>query len=71
MKQSINQNVKPVAQPHRRVAFHCQEKVEEEIKQLLKTDEIERVESPTTWVSPVVVTPKPKQRDKIRMCVDM
>ena len=32
---------------------------------------IEKVEGPTPWVSPIVVTPKPKAPDRIRMCVDM
>ena len=37
----------------------------------LAMDVIEKVEGPTPWVSPIVVTPKPKAPDRIRMCVDM
>ena len=71
VKLHINPDVKAVAQPHRRIPFHLRDKVEAEIRQLLEADVIEKVEGPTPWVSPIVVTPKPKQPDKIRMCVDM
>ncbi|KAK3728358.1 hypothetical protein QZH41_011397, partial [Actinostola sp. cb2023] len=71
VKLHIDPDVKPVAQPHRRVPFHLRAKVEEEINQLLDADVIEKVEGPTPWVSPIVVTPKPKTPDKIRLCVDM
>ena len=39
------------------------------VNELLENDIIERVEGPTTWISPVVVTPKPS--GDIRLCVDM
>ncbi|KAK3711382.1 hypothetical protein QZH41_003258, partial [Actinostola sp. cb2023] len=42
----IDPDVKPVAQPHRRVPFHLRAKVEEEINQLLDADVIEKVEGP-------------------------
>ncbi|KAK3749040.1 hypothetical protein QZH41_005695 [Actinostola sp. cb2023] len=70
VKLHIDPDVKPVAQPHRRVPFHLRAKVEE-INQLLDADVIEKVEGPTPWVSPIVVTPKANAPDKIRMCVDM
>ena len=46
-------------------------KVEDELKRLEDLDIIERVEGPTPWVSPIVVAPKPKKPDEIRICVDM
>ncbi|KAK3752378.1 hypothetical protein QZH41_000375 [Actinostola sp. cb2023] len=61
VKLHIDPDVKPVAQPHRRVPFHLRAKVEEEINQLLDADVIEKVEGPTPWVSPIVVTPKPRR----------
>lgn len=45
------------------------DKVKAKIDELLEGDIIERVEGPTTWVSPVVVAPKPS--GEIRLCVDM
>ncbi|KAK3710388.1 hypothetical protein QZH41_012314 [Actinostola sp. cb2023] len=50
VKLHIDPDVKPVAQPHRRVPFHLRAKVEEEINQLLDADVIEKVEGPTPWL---------------------
>ena len=38
------------------------------VNELLKNDIIERVEGPTTWISPIVAAPKPS--GDIRFCVD-
>ena len=46
----IDPNVTPIAQPHRRVPFHLQQKVEDEINNLLEQDIIERVTGPTLWM---------------------
>jgi hypothetical protein len=70
-KLHIDENVKPVAQPHRRIPFHIRKKVEEELQNLEDLDFIEKVEGPTPWVSPIVAAPKPKDPDKVRICVDM
>ena len=67
----VDESVKPVAQPHRRVPFHVRKQVEEKLKQLENDDIIERVEGPTPWVSPIVVVPKPNKPNEIRICVDM
>ena len=68
----IDQSVKPCIQPHRRVPFHLQKKVEEEINSLLSQDIIEKVEGrETQWLSPIVVVTKPSDPNKIRICVDM
>ncbi|CAB4032808.1 Retrovirus-related Pol poly, partial [Paramuricea clavata] len=45
----INSDVKPVAQPVRRIPFNMRPKVEEKIKQLISLDIIEPVEGPTSW----------------------
>ncbi|KAJ8004145.1 hypothetical protein DPEC_G00155730 [Dallia pectoralis] len=47
------------------------QKVEEELKRLENNDVIETVTGPTAWVSPIVTPPKPKDPDKVRICVDM
>ena len=46
-------------------------RVEDELKRLEQLDIIEKVDGPTPWVSPIVVAPKPKKPDEIRICVDM
>jgi hypothetical protein len=67
----VNHDIKPVAQPHRRIPFHVRKKVEEKLMQLKDADIIERSEGPTPWVSPIVVVPKPRNPQDIRICVDM
>jgi len=64
--------VKPCIQPHRRVPFHLQKKVEEELNSLLSQDIIEKVEGrETQWLSPIVVVTKPSDPNKVRLCIDM
>ncbi|KAJ1087381.1 hypothetical protein NDU88_000557 [Pleurodeles waltl] len=60
-----------VALKHRRIASHLRPKVEVELPKLEEADIIERVEEPTPWVSPSVVTRKPKKPGEVRICVDM
>lgn len=45
--------------------------MEAKLKELEKLDIIEKVEGPTPWVSPIVVIPKPGQKNEIRLCIDM
>ena len=70
VKLHTNPEIKPVIQAQRRIPFHIRKKVETEIDRLEKDDIIEEVEGATQWVSPLVITPK-KNREKIRICVDM
>ena len=59
-----------VAQPVRRLPFGLRDKVDEKLDDLLDKDIIEEVpNTPTTWVSPLVVAPKPD--GDIRECIDM
>jgi len=68
----VDQSVKPCIQPHRRVPFHLQKKVEEELNSLLSQDIIEKVEgNKTLWLSPVVIVTKSSDPSKVRICVDM
>ena len=71
VKLHIDSSVQPVALRHRRIAFHLRPKVEEELQKLEDQGIIERVDGPTPWVSPIVVTRKPKQPGEVRICVDM
>ena len=70
VKLHVDPEVPAAAQPVRRTTpFSLREKVKEKIEEPLAMDIIEPVEGPTPWVSPVVVVPK--QKDEIRLCVDM
>ncbi|KAK9711411.1 hypothetical protein QE152_g25478 [Popillia japonica] len=51
--------------------FSIRDKVKEELKRLEQNDIIELVTTPTPWLSPIVVVPKPNNTNAIRMCVDM
>ncbi|CAC5374989.1 unnamed protein product [Mytilus coruscus] len=71
VKIHIDNTVKSIVQPHRRIPFHVRKQVEAELERLERLDIIERVHGPTPWVSPIVVAPKPKSPGEIRICVDM
>ncbi len=60
-----------MTQPHRRIPFHLRKKLDTELDKLERQGIIEPVDGPTPWVSPLVVTPKPKNPDEIRLCIDM
>ena len=65
----VDEDVQPVARPPRRVPFHVQIKLKEQLLNDEKLRVIEKTEGPTPWVSPVVVVP---QKDgKVQVCVDM
>ena len=68
VKIHVDKSIKPTVQPHRRIPFHLRKKEEAELRRL---EDLDIIEGPTPWVSPIVVAPKPKKPDEIRMCVDM
>ncbi|XP_062511800.1 uncharacterized protein K02A2.6-like [Corticium candelabrum] len=65
----IDPQVRPVAQKPRRIPFALRKPVSDRLEELLTKDIIEKVDGPTSWVSPVVVAPKAS--GEIRLCVDM
>ena len=65
----IDPEVQPIAQPIRRVPYHLRDKLSDKLDELVELDIIEKVSGPSSWVSPVVVVPKPS--GDIRLCVDM
>ena len=67
---NVDPDFKPVAQPPRRQPYSVREKMEKEIQHLLDQDIIEKVNEPTGWVSPPVVTSK-KDQSQIRLNVDI
>ena len=70
LKLHIDESVKPVAQPVRRIPFGLREKVDKKLDQLLGLDIIEEVpDGPSRLISPLVVVPKGD--GDIRVCVDM
>lgn len=70
VKLHVDDKVLPIAQPVRRIPFGLREKVEKHLLDLQQKGIIEPVSGqPTTWVSPLVVVPKPG--GDIRVCVDM
>ena len=69
LKLHIDEKINPVAQKPRRTPFALRDKVTAEVEKLIEIDIVERVEGPTSWVSPIVVAPKPS--GNIRLCVDM
>ena len=71
IKLHVDESIAPVAEPHRRIPFHVRKQVENELERLESLDIIEKAEGPTPWVSPIVVAPKPKSPNEIRLCVDM
>ena len=68
---AIGGTAAPVAQPQRRIPFHLRHKVENELEKLEHDDIIEKIpdNTPTEWVSTVVIVPK--RNNNIRLCVDM
>ena len=70
LKLYVNEEVKPVVQPLRRLPFALRDRVSQKLRELENDDIIEKVEGPTPWVSPLVVIPKNDGND-VRICVDM
>jgi hypothetical protein len=67
---NIDTDVKPVAQSLRRIPLSVRPKIEEEVRRLQEKYIIEKINKPTSWISPTVITPK-KNPKKIRLNVDI
>jgi hypothetical protein len=65
----INKDIHPVAQPYRRIPYQRRKAVEAELERMELEDIIEKASGPTSWVSPIVVVPKP-QSGCVRICSD-
>jgi hypothetical protein len=68
LKLHIDSGVEPVAQQMYRIPFILRDKVDKKLQELESQDIIEKVNSPTPWVSPVIV---PKLNGDIRLCIDI
>ena len=69
LKLHIDESVRPIVQPVRRILFAIRVRVENKINQLVDMDIIENYDGPTSWVSPLVI--EHKRDEDIRVCVDM
>lgn len=65
----IDKSVQPVQQAYRRAPIALEDKIYDKLKDLLKMDIVEKVNGPSSWVSPVV--PNLKRSGELRLCVDM
>jgi len=52
---AINQDIKPVEQPMRRIPIALEKKFREKIQDALRRDFIEPVNRPSAWISPMVL----------------
>jgi hypothetical protein len=55
---NMDTDVKPVAQPLRRIPFSVRPKIGEEVRKLQEEDIIEKIDKPTSWISPTIYHPK-------------
>lgn len=69
IKLSIDESIKPVQQPLRRIPVSAEQKVEDKLNEALAQDIIEQVNGPCRWISPIVVVYK--ESGDIRLCIDM
>lgn len=69
VKLAIDNTVKPIQQPMRRIPVALEQKLEDKLKEALAQDIIEPVVGPSSWISPIVIVFK---RDGgMRLCIDM
>ncbi|XP_043065997.1 uncharacterized protein [Drosophila bipectinata] len=68
VKLAMDQDIKPVQQPMRRIPIALEGKVREKTQDALKRDIIEPVNGPSAWISPMVLVFK--ENGDIRLCLD-
>ena len=61
----------PTAVMHSRVPFHLRDKVIKELQHQEQLGLIESVTKPTPWVHRMVIVPKPRDPDAIRLTLDL
>ena len=66
----VDPAIQRVAQPHRRIPFSVRPKLEVELEKIIANNIIEKVDKPTSWVSPVEITLK-RSVNEIRLNVEM
>ena len=64
----IDKNVQPVQLPTRKVPIALREPLKQELDRLSNIGVIRKVDTPTNWISALVVTTK--KNGKVRLCID-
>ena len=71
IKLHIDKSVRPIQMPYRRLPYNLTKATELELEELIRNDIIEIAPGPTEWLSQMVVVPKPKKPNKVRITSDM
>ena len=66
----IDESARPTIQSYRRPPYHLAEATERAIDELIKYDIIEPAPQPIKWLSQLVIVPKEKKPDEVRITVD-
>ena len=66
---TVDKNAKPIIMADRRTPVAVRSKLESELKRLVKLNVLAPVDSPTSWVSQLVVTQN--KSGQIRVCIDL
>ena len=64
VKLEVDENIKPIKQPLRPIAFHYRNAVEKELEKQVAEGILEKVDaktSPITWISNLVIVPKDRK----------
>ena len=64
----IDKNVQPIQLPTRSVPIVLKEPLKKELNRLSNTGVIQRVDTPSDWISAIIVTTK--KNGKVRVCID-
>jgi hypothetical protein len=70
VKLEINPDIKPIIQPYRRPPYHLAEATEKAIDELIREDIVEIAPQPVQWLSQLVIVPKDKKPNEVRITVD-
>ena len=55
----------------RRVSLPLMDPLQHELARMVKLKVIRKVNEPTDWCHPIVVIPKPKSKERLRVCLDL
>ena len=69
LKLHVDESVTPSAQAMRRIPFSRKQKFVDKLEELEALDVVEKVNGPTSWISPLVVVEKPN--GDVHICLDM
>ena len=70
IKLQIDQSIKPTIQSYRRPPYHLAAATEKAIDELIENDIVETAPAPIKWLSQLVIVPKEKKPNEVRITVD-